>query len=260
MDRGVPARRVILLGASNLTLAFPLVLDAVRRSLSGPVDVFAAHGHGRSFCSWSYVLHRGLPSILDCGLWPALTARPPAGQTWALITDLGNDLVYGRPPERVLAQFQTALDRLLAQGAAITFVRPPLERILQLSERQYLFAKKLLFPGPAVPWQTISQWVQELDDAAAAATRSAGGVVLAPRRDWYGLDPIHIRRSQRPRAWGEILESWSFPEALSANVPSPLFAWRTWNSAPAERSYWKIISLRSQPAWKIEERVALWLY
>src|SRR5262245_41279757 len=68
----VASRRVIILGASNVTMSFPLIVRAIQSSLPRPVDIFAAHGHGRSFCAWSYVLHRGLPSIMDCGIWRGL--------------------------------------------------------------------------------------------------------------------------------------------------------------------------------------------
>ena len=88
-------QRVILLGASNVTLAFPLIVEGLRRSLPEPIELFAAHGHGRSYGLWSRVLMRRLPGIRECGLWESLATRSGEGRPLALVTDVGNDLLFG---------------------------------------------------------------------------------------------------------------------------------------------------------------------
>jgi len=85
----VPARRVVLLGASNLTRGISTAVETARLQWGRPLDVMAALGHGRSYGLASRLLCRTLPSIVECGLWPALAARPPA-PTAALVTDVGN--------------------------------------------------------------------------------------------------------------------------------------------------------------------------
>ena len=56
-------RRVILLGASNLTRAISTVIGIAQATLDGPLDIVAALGHGRSYGMWSRVLFRELPGI-----------------------------------------------------------------------------------------------------------------------------------------------------------------------------------------------------
>ncbi|WP_437225339.1 hypothetical protein SH661x_004021 [Planctomicrobium sp. SH661] len=255
-----PSRRVILIGASNLTFAFPLVVNSLMRSLNGPFEIVAAHGHGRSFCQWSYVLHRGLPPIPDCGLWSAISDRPHVEKTWGLVTDVGNDLIYGVPVDRLFSQVSETFRRLHEYGAQLTFVRMPLERILMLNERRYRLVKQILFPGPTVPWSVISQRAIELDERVAAEAHRHGAAVLTPELAWYGVDPIHIRRSQRVTAWRKILESWSFPEVPLLTPPGRHFALRIWGTPPAERTYWSRTYLNSQPAWRSPAGATLSLY
>ncbi|HLQ43549.1 MAG TPA: hypothetical protein VK137_02375, partial [Planctomycetaceae bacterium] len=69
--------RVILLGASNVTLSFPRLWHGLRRAWSESLELFAAHGHGRSFGIWSRVGPRQLPGIVPCRLWDDLAAQPP---------------------------------------------------------------------------------------------------------------------------------------------------------------------------------------
>ena len=78
--RSTPVRRVVLLGASNLTRGISTVVATAQRVWGQPLEVLAALGHGRSYGIESRVLGRRLPGILNSGLWEALD-RSPASPT-----------------------------------------------------------------------------------------------------------------------------------------------------------------------------------
>jgi len=254
-------RRVILIGASNVTLGFPLVFNSCLESLPAETELFAIHGHGRSFCQWSYVLNRGLPPVLECGLWQALKQRPAAAQTWGLVTDTGNDLIYGRSVDDLITNVTTAFQRLHELGAVITYVGLPVERIMMLSDLSYRIAKKMLFPGPTVPWKTMSARVLEFDERVRQVASQYATTILIPRLPWYGIDPIHIRKSQSLIAWREILEAWSFPEQPKVVAPSYNAAMNLWHIGPAERTYSRQPFYTRQPCLSLnEETFTLWQY
>src|SRR2546423_15371382 len=94
-------RRVILLGASNLTRSFPTVVATVRQTWYEPVEIMAAMGHGRSYGQDSSVLGRKISGIFPCALWRDLQNRPPL-PTAALVTDIGNGILYGISTDRLL--------------------------------------------------------------------------------------------------------------------------------------------------------------
>ena len=108
--------RVVLLGASNLTRSFPQVVATARALAGEPIEVVAALGHGRSFGLRSRVLARSLPGIVGCGLWAALDGAPARARTLALVTDVGNDIVYGVGVETIREWVETCVSRLEEHG------------------------------------------------------------------------------------------------------------------------------------------------
>jgi len=72
-------RRVVLLGASNMTRGLAGVLGALLRLWPDDrLDAFAAVGHGRSYGAQSWVAGRSLPGILQSNLWESLSQSPAA--------------------------------------------------------------------------------------------------------------------------------------------------------------------------------------
>lgn len=265
MPAPAPSTRILLLGASNVTLGFPLIVNSLRHSIAGPLDIFAAHGHGRSFCQWSYVLNRGLPPIPECGLWEGLAHCSVTSIQCGLIADVGNDLIYGRSLDELLQQVQLTFERVASLGAQITFVRMPLERILKLSDRQYRFVKRLLFPGPIIPWDILSRRAIEVDEQSTEIARSFNSHIVTPPLHWYGPDPIHIQRSARMQAWKEILSAWPIEPPLQMHVPKTRFAINLWRSPPLERTFHFGRSrhsryLHPQPSWSDSTKTRVWLY
>jgi hypothetical protein len=224
-------RRVILLGASNLTLGFPLIVESLQASVH-QVELFAAHGHGRSYGRWSRVLSRRLPGIRDCGLWDALQQRPDSEtRPLALMTDVGNDLLYGHCPDAILGWAAECLERLRAQSAAITITGVPLESLKRMSSPRYHATRMCFFPRRGVGWATMKGMIEELDEGLRALSLRYGAAFVEPQRGWYGVDPIHVRRSRRSAAWRQILQSWPV-EPLTIRGSSPQRALRLWSLRP----------------------------
>ena len=202
-------QNVILLGASNLTISFPLVLRHLQRGLERPVQVFAAMGHGRSFGMWTRVLHRSLPGIVHCDLWEALRRDVGPGQrNFALITDIGNDLMYGAPVPQIADWIETCLRRLGEHRAEVAMTLLPMASIRRLGTVHYTCARTLLFPRCRICWPEMRQRVHDLHERIEGLARRYNARVIEPPGAWYGLDPIHIRSAHRPSAWREILSAW----------------------------------------------------
>jgi len=260
-----PEQRFVLLGASNLTFSFPMIANTLATQCSGPVDLFAAHGHGRSIGSWSYVLVRGLPGILDSQLWNDLDQQiTEDGEKQvplhALITDLGNDLIYGSSVDQIMEWFIPCLERLAKHQADLVWVRPPLERVLKLSTMQYHVVKQLFFPGKAVPWETMQSAIQELDVRVERLIQRHGGLIVEPKLQWYGIDPIHIRSKWQVPAWESILNHWNLKSPLKMVRCPVRQQMKTWRYQPAEKTMLGRGFMAAQPVANIGERARLWLY
>ena len=184
--------RVVAVGASNLTRGFHTVV-ATARSLWGPdVEVMAALGHGRSYGGPSTFLVRGLPGILQSGLWRELESHPPA-QTRALVTDVGNDIMYGHPPAQILEWVDGCVARLRRFTPDVVVTSLPDAATTGLPAARYLFLRSIFFPRCRLSLEDILRIGREVDRGLETIAADRGATFRRLRPEWYGLDPIHIR-------------------------------------------------------------------
>ena len=209
-----PIFRAVLLGASNLRASLPLVVNLLRRRAGGPVEVLAACGRGRSYGAWSRFLGiRQLPGIAGCGLWQALEDRAALPlPTLALLTDAGNDLVYGAEVAEIVRWLEICLDRLARHRAQVVITLLPLARLERLSPWEVRLAVSLLFPGRRAPWPALLERARQLDERLRRLGREHDALLVEPEASWYGIDPIHLRRGRRREVW-ERLTGVSGPQA-----------------------------------------------
>jgi hypothetical protein len=252
-----PVLRAVLLGASNLWLGFPRVIGELLRRAGGPVEVLAAFGHGRSYGAWSSLLGvRRLPGIVECGLWRQLAAGP-ALPTVALVTDVGNDLAYGQPADRVAGWVGTCLERLTERGAATVLMPLPLVSLERLRPLHFRVARSLLFPGHNLRLATVLAQARDLDRSLRDLARRHGAALVEPDPAWFGLDPIHLHPAARRAAWERILAPWPLPPAGTAPRPRlPLL--RTLR--PAELRLGRIALHTPQPARRLADGTTFAFY
>jgi hypothetical protein len=189
----MPSRRVVLLGASNLALSFPTVVATVSSIWCEPVEFMAAMGHGRSYGQDTSVFGRKISGIFPCALWQDLQNRPSL-PTAALVTDIGNDLLYGVPPDRLYEWVVQCLDRLTAAGATTVVTQLPIENVERLSEARFHFFRRLLFPRSRLTLADVKVLVRDFNERLIELGESRKISVIPVSSAWYGLDPIHLKR------------------------------------------------------------------
>ncbi len=202
-----PPRRVVLLGASNIARGIVTVLRTAEHVWGAPLEVLAAQGRGRSYGAESRVMGRRLGGILQSGLWDALAARPAAA-TAALVTDVGNDIVYGVPVARILAWVEQCLDRLAAVGARIVLTRLPMDAIAAITPLRFRIVRGCIFPGCRFDLNEAVRRAEAVDAGLVDMAARRNIPLIRPAPEWYGLDPIHIRRRFWQAAWRQILGAW----------------------------------------------------
>lgn len=219
---------MILLGASNVSRGLDTIVDLARSILGAPIDLFAAIGRGRSYGQWSRLLGRSLPGILDCGLWSALRSTPGNAPVYALVTDIGNDIIYGVEPERLVEWIAESTTRLHAFGAKTTVTGLPIERLESIRPVEFALFTRLVLPSNQV---TLEHGVEAAKLVQAAtreltARRQVAFVPLAER--WYGrFDPVHVPHAKAPEFWRHLLINWS--QRSQVTPPElPRRSWRRW--------------------------------
>jgi hypothetical protein len=196
--------RVVALGASNLTRGFATIVSSARSAWGARVEVMAALGHGRSYGARSQLVFRALPGILDSGLWQELEARPRV-PTRALITDVGNDILYGFSPEQTLAWVDEAIRRLAGMTSDIVVTDLPLISIHRLSRSKFLAFRSILVPSCRLSLDQVIDRAERVNNGLADIASAHGLGLFHLNPSWYDFDPVHIRPSLLHQAWQQIL-------------------------------------------------------
>jgi len=190
-----------------VTRGISTIVETARQLLDQPIDVRGALGHGRSYGIKSQVLLRGLPGISECGLWESLRV-PPRAPAFALLTDLGNDIVYDVPVARIAEWVAWCLDRLQEAEARTVITLLPERSLERLTAFHYYAARTVFFPWSRLSMAEALGRVRELNHRIGELASARNIPLVEPKGQWYGLDPIHIRIRHYRAAWGEILQNW----------------------------------------------------
>lgn len=210
------SRRVIVLGASNVTLGLPLIIDLIRAGYAGPLQLDVADSHGRSYGQWTTIPFRSVPGHAESEIWAE--DNQSFESTHAIVTDIGNDLVYGNTPEQTANWVRQCVAKLRDQDAEIVLTQLPLVSLETLQPWRYRFFKTMFFPGSRLPLNEIRRRAVELNEYVIEIANSADAKLVTPEASWFGIDPIHVRRSSRVAAWQEILTAfsgWTVPVDLA---------------------------------------------
>jgi hypothetical protein len=248
-------RRLVVLGASNLTRGFAAVVQAARAAWGEPLDVFGALGHGRSYGIDSRIFFRELPGILESGLWAQLDASPRVPSR-ALVTDVGNDILYHVPVETILGWMSECVRRLEVLGCEVILTDLPLFTLRELSPSRFLFFRSLFVPSCRLTQRQVEERAVEVSAGLVRLARDRGHTLVPLQPEWYGFDPIHIRPRYWTAAWRQILGA-----VPTQPPPGPrLGRLRLYLARPQRRSLFGFRQHTPQPALRTAAQTAVWLY
>lgn len=242
---------VILLGASNVARSISTIVETAQQCCAGPLDLYGAFGHGRSYGQPSSILGRRLSGIVESQLWSALQARR-GDENFALVTDIGNDLMYEVPVAKIASWVEACLDRLSQLGARTVMTQLPLANLEGLSPARFKFFRKVLFPGCSYSLEQVAALAEQLNERIVKAGQSYGVSLVSPATDWYGLDPIHITMWKWREAWSSVLSPW---QAAQQSFQPPCGSLRRWiylrSRRPAEMHLFGRRMVKQQPCGRL---------
>ena len=224
---------IVLMGASNLAMAFPTVVaDLVERSAGEPLVIYAARACGRSYGTDAGIAGFKFPGLTECGLIERLETeleRGPVASCAALLTDVGNDIPYGHPPERIAGWVDGILERLEPLSVRFAVTSLPVESVCRISPRRFRVLRPVFFPFHPVTHETLNRHLREVQAALLEISEKRALAVLETRPEWYGFDHFHLRRRQRGSTFARWLDAvlpWARPDP-PAKV-GPLLATSRW--------------------------------
>ncbi len=223
--------RIILLGASNLTLSLRLVIYLMQQRFGGPSEILTAVGHGRAYGVFSQALGRGLPGIVDCGLWAQLAAAEPR-PTVALLTDIGNDILFGVAPGRILRAVEWCIAQLQQQSAQIVVTNLPMASIESLSERRYTLFRTIFYPSSQMSRDETVHCARAVHAGLLALASRLHFTLYEPEPHWFGMDGIHVNYWQRKAFYRDILRQFPNSSDRPESVADEREFLLTWQRRP----------------------------
>jgi len=248
--------RVVALGASNLTRGFGSVVSSARSAWGGRVEVMAALGHGRSYGARSQLVFRALPGILDSGLWQNLETCPRV-PTRALVTDVGNDILYGFSPEQTLAWVAEAIRRLAGVTSDIVVTDLPIMSVRRLSKSKFLMFRSILVPSCRLSLAQVLDRAERVNAGLAEMASAQGLRLFHLNPSWYGFDPVHVRPSLLRQAWQQILGTDSLASIRRMSMAESL---RLYLMRPERRWMFGVEQVTPQSGITLPSGGHVWLY
>jgi len=215
------APRLIVLGASNVAKSLGVLVQVAEQRFAAPLEIVTATGRGRSYGNASWFLARSLPSILTCEVWDHL-AQHPNLNSYAVITDVGNDLLYEFTAEQIAAWVEQCVIRLKQHTHRIVLTGLPIHNVKRITPAKFLLFRTLFFPRTKIPLEEVQANALRLHDhlRAIAARHEIHFVTI--QKQWYSVDPIHWKLAARPEVWNTFLTPLSYGHCDAASVRSQL--------------------------------------
>jgi hypothetical protein len=177
--------------------------------------------------------------------------------TRALVTDVGNDILYGFPAEQTLAWVEEALRRLNRVTPDIVLTDLPLASIRRVSSLKFLAFRSVLVPSCRLSLAKVVETAERVNVGLAKLSAACGAKFFQLDPSWYGFDPIHVRPSLWREAWQQILGAQ--PRATSNGV-STVESVRLYLMRPERRWMFGVEQFTPQSGVALPSGGRVWLY
>jgi len=225
-----------------------------------PLSIYVAKGHGRSYGMESTFFGKKIPGIFQCGIWQALDEQKKL-PTAAWVSDIGNDLAYEVPVEKIIQWVFGCVDRLLALNARVVLSDLPIDVLRTVGESRFRLFRAMFFPGCRLDWQELLHRAEQLSQRLYELARERKTPVFSVPNAWYGFDPIHPRRIHLVPLWRSLLD------AGGVNVSETTFTNKTramdWYLRSLRPECWSTFSFcrrANQPNGRLHDGTEIALY
>ena len=182
----------ILLGASNLARSFYGLKGCIKRCLfPRSVNFIHAMGPGRGYISRGGIFNVTYTPIINCGVLETIRyTRKPNQRVIALITDIGNDIMYGVPSEKIIRGIKYIVDTLSEFETDILITSISVDLKNEISEFYFHILRQIFFPKSEAKY---SQTLEAIDAINKYIHKSSNArtTVISDMNQFCGLDKIH---------------------------------------------------------------------
>jgi hypothetical protein len=161
----------------------------------------------------------------------------------------------------VVSWVEGCLDHLERARAATIITELPMARLERLSERHFLIFRTLFFPKSRLTFTDVRSRAVDLNESLVALGKQRKISVIPVSDDWYGLDPIHLKRSAWRVAWPQMLSAWHTDDAARVRPRTSFARWAYLRSlAPSEHHVFGFARRAEQPSGLLADGTTISFY
>jgi hypothetical protein len=208
----------ILFGASNLARSFYGLKLCIKRCIHPRQAIFIhAMGPGRGYLSRGGILNTTYSPIIDCGILESIKKiKKPNQQIIALITDIGNDIMYGINPEKITKGLQKILN-VLDEVTTNIFITPiPINSQNPIGEFYFHILRCIFFPKSSVKYSQALETIEIINQFILHSSNKST-IVINGMEHFGGLDKIHYSFFKSHHAWAHIANKLTEPLGVNAS-------------------------------------------
>jgi len=210
----------VLLGASNLARGYYALARHLKNQLSPRrVRFWNALGPGRGYCARGGFLHVSYSSIETCNLWSALPAPLPENtRILALLTDVGNDIMYGVHPDQITEALKDIIRRLQHLNAEIFFTKIPAYFEKPIPTWIFYSLRLLFFPRSRVTMMEAVYATRKINHFLENAVGDSLHLITG-LDSCYGWDRIHYSVFKAEDVWSRVAKEFLKELGCSPSAP-----------------------------------------
>ncbi|MBA3652238.1 MAG: hypothetical protein H0W66_12345 [Chthoniobacterales bacterium] len=181
--------------------------------------------------------------------------------TFAILSDIGNDLAYETPVEKIVQWIEATLDRLAALGARMVLNNIPLASLEGVGAMRYQVFRELFFPNCKLPRKEMLRRAEQLSAELETVAERRQMPIFSGESAWYGLDPIHPRRALAGKIWTRMLGELITPGGAAELVrPTPAAKLKLRRLQPRSWSQFGVLRSARQPNARLNDGSTIALY
>ncbi len=198
---------LLLLGASNLSRGCFAFSSFMKKNLSPrPVEVLIASGPGRGYCAIGGLLNAKYLPISTSDIFKVAQSKADSGcQVVALVTDIGNDIMYSVSLEKLIATFQQIFDRLESMNAEVFYTTLPAAFEGKVHPIWFYILRTLLLPFSRVSYDEATAGIVMVNKYLRES-KAEHRHLVAGMDHYLGFDEIHYGWLSARSAWSHLAE------------------------------------------------------
>ena len=195
----------VLLGASNLARGYSALTRHISKNISAG-EFLNALGPGRGYCVRGGLLNFTYSPIGECGVMKSAKVYVEHGFRMAvLLTDIGNDIMYGVPESTLIESLDTLIEKSLKMNAEVFMTSIHVDVSKDMGKTSFKLLKSIFYPNSPVTFDQADSAVKKLNHYLVEKSLQNERVHLVNGLGAFcGLDKIHYGLFKSHLAWSRI--------------------------------------------------------